>query len=43
LILLLYGKPRRTHPHRASSAHTYRLLIFKDHSLGSSAFFASVI
>ncbi|MFP3432609.1 hypothetical protein SB781_22845, partial [Paraburkholderia sp. SIMBA_061] len=28
---------------RASSAHTYRLLVFKDHSLRSSAFFASVI
>jgi hypothetical protein len=27
----------------ASSAHTYRLLVFKDHSLRSSAFFASVI
>jgi hypothetical protein len=37
LILLLYGKPRRTHPHRASSAHTYRLLIFKDRSAKPAA------
>ncbi|MFT4068123.1 hypothetical protein, partial [Paraburkholderia sp.] len=30
-------------PHPASSAHTYRLLVFKDHLRESSAFFASVI
>ncbi|MGF6773718.1 hypothetical protein P3T18_006232, partial [Paraburkholderia sp. GAS199] len=35
--------PKDPAPHPASSAHTYRLLIFKDHSLRSSAFFASVI
>ncbi|MGF6904346.1 hypothetical protein, partial [Paraburkholderia sp. GAS348] len=35
--------PKNPPARRASSAHTYRLLIFKDHSLGSSAFFASVI
>ncbi|MEC5406433.1 hypothetical protein VOM14_12820, partial [Paraburkholderia sp. MPAMCS5] len=35
--------PKNPPPRHASSAHTYRLLVFKDHSLRSSAFFASVI
>jgi hypothetical protein len=43
LILSLPADPEESTARRASSAHTYRLLIFKDHSLRSSAFFASVI
>ena len=42
-MLSLVDEPRRTHLASPSSAHTYRLLIFKELSLRSSAFFASVI
>jgi uncharacterized alpha-E superfamily protein len=43
LILSLIGRSRKIHLASPSSAHTYRLLIFKELSPRSSAFCASVI